>query len=117
MKININTIILCVGIILIVGVLWITRRGGSESSQSDEYRKIDSVLGVIHERQIRDSIRNHKADSLLNIVANNNDIVSGFVDELNEINKQLDKKINDINGFNANELINFYQTQLKNVAK
>jgi len=112
MKININTIILCIGILLIAGLIWFTRPVNHNSMQSDEYRKIDSILNVIQERQIRDSIRNQKSDSILNLVSNNNKMISGFVNELNKINKQLDKTITDINDLNANDLVRFYSTQL-----
>lgn len=112
MKININTIILCVGILLIVGIVWYTRSDNSHFSNSEEYQKIDSVLNVIQERQIRDSIRNAKADSLLLLYSENTKAIQGFANELKKINKQLDQTITDINNLNANELILFYAGQL-----
>lgn len=112
MKINVNTIILCIGILIIAGLIWFTRPTIPSQVQSDEYRKIDSVLNVIQQRQLRDSVRNQKADSLLNMVSNNNKAISGFVNELNKINYQLDQTITDINNLNANDLVRFYSNQL-----
>lgn len=112
MKLNTNTIILCVGILLIAGLVWFTRSNGPNSTQFEEYRKIDSLLNVIQQRQLRDSIRNHRADSLLNLVSNNNNFISDFVNELNKINQQLDQTITDINNLNANDLVRFYSSQL-----
>lgn len=112
MKTNLNTLILCFGILLIAGLIWFTRTPEVNQTQSEEYRKIDSLLNVIQYRQIQDSIRNHKSDSLLNLVSNNNKIISGFIDELEQINNQLNQTIVDINNLNANELIRFYQNQL-----
>jgi len=112
MKITANTIILCIGILLIVGVIWLTRPDSSNSIQSEEYKKIDSVLKVIDQRQIRDSIRNQKADSLLSLVANNNKVISGFVNELNKINNQLDQTLTNINNLTPDQLISLYANQL-----
>lgn len=112
MKININTIILCVGILLIVGIVWYTRSDSSHISNSEEYQKIDSVLNVIQQRQIRDSIRDTKADSLMLLYGENNKAIQGFANELKKINYQLDQTITNINNLNANELILFYTSQL-----
>ena len=112
MKIDKNTVILCVGILLIIGTIFFTRPVKHSSTQSDEYRKIDSVLNVIHQRELRDSIRNQRADSLLALVSNNNKVISGFVNELNNINNQLDQTITNINTLNANELVKLYSDQL-----
>ncbi len=110
MKINGNTIVLIIGIILILGFIWFTRP--VKPDPSDEYRKIDSVLKVIEQRQLRDSVRAYKADSIMGVVSNNNKIISGFVKELDKINHQLDQTITNINGFTASQLIQFYSSQL-----
>ena len=112
MNIDIKAIILSIGIVLIVLMIWLTRSPQQSFTQHDEYRKIDSVLNVIGQRQQRDSIRNLKSDSLLNVFSNNNKIISGFVNELKKINNQLDQTITDINGLNANDFVRFYSTQL-----
>lgn len=112
MKFDTKTIILCVGIVLMLGLIWFTRPNKPNITQSDEYRKIDSLLNVIEQRQLRDSIMNQKSDSLLALVSNNNQVISGFVVELNKINNQLDKTIGNINGLNSIDLVRFYNQQL-----
>ena len=112
MKPNTNTIILCIGILMILGLIWFTRPVNPNTIRSDEYRKIDSLTHVIEARQLRDSIRNLKVDSLLVVVSNNNDAISGFTNELNKIQNKLDKKITDINNLNANDLIQLDTSQL-----
>jgi predicted negative regulator of RcsB-dependent stress response len=111
MKFNTNTIILFIGILLIICTIWYNTNNYN-TKQSEEYHKIDSLLNVIQKRQLRDSIRNEKSDSLLGLISNNNKVISGFVNELNKINNQLDQKITNINNLNANDLIRLYSSQL-----
>jgi hypothetical protein len=110
MKITGNTIVLVIGILLILLAIWFSRP--RKSDQSDEYRKIDSVMRVIEQRQLRDSLRQLKADSILNVVAGNNKAITKFANELSKINKQLGQTLTDISNLNANELVKFYSNQL-----
>ena len=112
MKINANSIILILGILGIALLVWFTRPAIKTNNQAEEYSKIDSAIARIEQRQIRDSIRNHKADSLLLVVSQSNGIIAGFANELNKINKQLGQTITNINSLNANELVKFYSGQL-----
>lgn len=110
MKFNWNIALFFVGVLLILGFVWAMRPVKTDTS--NEYRKIDSVMNVIEQRQLRDSIRAHKADSIMGVVSNNNNIISGFVSELNQINHQLDQTITNINGLNATDLVILYSNQL-----
>lgn len=115
MKIDTKTLILCIGIVLIIASIWLSRSPKPNTTQSDEYRKIDSIARVIEQRHLRDSIRNQKADSLLQVVSNNNKVIATFVTELKKINIQLGQTITNINNLNANELVKFYGTQINNL--
>ena len=111
MKIDWKTVIFCAGIVLIVGFIWFTRPK-KQIDESAAYRKIDSLTLAIKQRNVRDSLKEIKADSLLRIVYNNDNAIHGFADQLQQINTQLGKTITNINGLNATDLIKFYSNQL-----